>query len=143
MGKVPELDRLLRWAEKRCDREITHSELKASKEHLRSDLGLDNDPVIMAKHIWGFLGQCCAKDAAVLFDNVEVGNGLEVWRKLNAPIVGITDEERVNMRNKVQAPSPVSKVEDIMNKDDIVNMVGIMKITAKYVLGFVPKITTR
>ena len=108
IGRAPDVKPMLKWAEARGDEPISEDDIKAA--------GLvmgEADPMILNHHVWAYLNLNLIGNAELIFNNVKDENGLEVWRKLSLSINSKTEARRMVLKNKVQNPSQVNKMEDV------------------------------
>ena len=95
-SKCVDMGPLLKWAEQQTE-PLTAASIE---EALLSDpevRKITNDPEVLAHHLWGFLNISLTEDAWEIFDNADVGQGLEVWRLLNIDTAKETECELMGM----------------------------------------------
>ena len=109
-SKHPDMTRLLRWAEQ--EREpVTLASLAAARRSLA--LQLTEDPEVLSYHLWGFLNVSLIEDAWLVFSNVEIENGLEVWRTVVLATTQKTQAEVLRLEDAILQPDPVKQATDI------------------------------
>ena len=111
-SKVVDMGALLKWTEQQ--KVPITPETIAEAQRTGGDLNkLVNDPDVLAHFLWGFLNISLTDDAWEIFDNVEVGEGLEVWRLVNVDTTQKTEGELMEMEDLVQNPKRLVKLTDI------------------------------
>jgi len=109
-SKSVDMGPLLKWAEQQVE-PITgvsiHEAMKSDEEMAQ----VEGDPEVLAHHLWGFLNISLVDDAWEIFDSVDVGCGLEVWRLVNIDTTQKTEGELMEMEDLVQNPRKIVKLE--------------------------------
>ena len=112
VGRCADLESLLEWAEK-------HGKIPISRESvadLRGRYGLAHDPVLIAAHLWTFLGLCLKGKAKVIYNaNGRFGlrNGLETWRRLYDFILDGVQLTNLALRDAVHSPARCTKHSEV------------------------------
>jgi hypothetical protein len=103
---------LLKWAEQQTEPIIAASieEAVTSDDEMAK---VNNDPEVLAHFLWGFLNISLTDDAWDIFDNVDIGSGLEVWRLVNLDTTQKTEGELMEMEDLVQNPKRILKLTEI------------------------------
>ena len=110
-SKSVDMGPLLQWAEKQTTPITTASLLEPQK--LKKFPVTTSDPEVLSHHLWGFLNISLLEDAWDIFDNAEIGHGLEVWRLVNIDTMQKTPGELMEMEDLVQNPKRITRVADI------------------------------
>ena len=112
IGKCPDLEYLLRWAESFQHKEITQAQVKDC------GLALDVDPVQASQRIWTWLQLPLMGSGTPELDynNAEALNGMEVWRCLAVPLASKSLPRRFALRDKVQNPKQCSSFAAVLEQ---------------------------
>ena len=76
-GLIPSMKPLLEWAESFGKNPIAQADVASLCLHI------DEDPVILSHLMWNYFNANLIGAAKEIFDNVEMYQGLEVWRKIS------------------------------------------------------------
>ena len=76
VGKLPEIDSLLAWAEKQSTNPITETMERSLELHF------EECPRVLCHQLWAFFIFNLTGAARDIFLNAPEGNGFEVWRKI-------------------------------------------------------------
>ena len=106
--KSVDMGPLLKWAEQQ-EEPITSATIHNAQEDDDEMAKVENDPEVLAHHLWGFLNISLVDDAWEVFGSVDVGSGLEVWRLVNLDTTQKTEGELMEMEDLVQNPKRIQK----------------------------------
>ena len=98
---------LLGWAEKRTE-PITIEEIDEGSWFDKGLTDLVQNPGVMSYFLWGFLNVNLENEAWEILDNIDMENGLEVWRQLTQDSTQLTEGEIYRLEDAVLAPTRVS-----------------------------------
>ena len=107
IGNALDAEALLKMAETATG-EITMHDV-ANLALPSSPVRLTTDPVILSSHIWRYLNQATVKSARAVFENLEVRNGLEAWRRLYRHIHKGSLLQKHTLGMKIQQPAAYLK----------------------------------
>ena len=109
-SRHPDMTKLLNWAEQQREPVTLTSLAVARRSHA---LQLTDDPEVLSYHLWGFLNASLIEDAWLVFSNVEIENGLEVWRSVVLATTQKTQVEVLRLEDGILQPDPVKHATDI------------------------------
>ena len=98
-GFLPVVKPLLEWAEGFGKAQIAQSDVEKLRPHF------DEDPVIISHLMWNYFEANLVGAAKEIFDNVEMYQGLEVWRKISQKINVWGERRRDEFAEVVNNPS--------------------------------------
>ena len=104
IGNAPDAEHLLNFAES--------AQTPIMNQHVASMNGspqLTVDPTILSGHIWKYLNQATVKSARSIFENLEIRNGLEAWRRLYRHIHKGSLLQKHTLGQKIQSPASYLK----------------------------------
>ncbi len=106
VSKCPDIEVLLRWAEKQDTALVTEGMIRSTQ------FMMEEAPVVLSGHIFGFLGACLDGDARTTFDSIPTRlcgsrNGLEAWRALSWRIRQGREFRKNALKEAMDAMKPV------------------------------------
>ena len=104
IGNAPDAEHLLGMAET--------AQGPISNQHVADLTGLPQmnvDPVVLSGHIWKYLNQATVKSARSIFENLEIRNGLEAWRRLYRHIHKGSLLQKHTLGQRIQSPAAYLK----------------------------------
>jgi hypothetical protein len=104
IGNAPDAETLLNMAES-AQGPISMDQVR----NLSFQVQLGVDPAVLSGHIWRYLNQATVKSARRIFENLEVRNGLEAWRRLYRHIHKGSLLQKHNLSVKIQNPAAYIK----------------------------------
>ena len=104
-GLIPAVKPLLEWAESFGKVPISQADV----EGLRYS-NLEEDPVIISHLMWNYFDANLTGAAKEIYDNVEMYQGFEVWRKISQKINVWGERRRDEMAEIVNNPKFTGKV---------------------------------
>ena len=106
-GLIPSMKPLLEWAESFGKNPIAQADVASLCLHI------DEDPVIISHLMWNYFNANLVGAAKEIFDNVDMYQGLEVWRKISQKINVWGERRRDELAEIVNNPKSSGKVEDM------------------------------
>ena len=103
IGRAPDMDSLLRWAEYRNRQEDPKPITRKDVDMQVTVSGID--PSVLDGHLWAFLNLNLTNQAKDVFHNVPGVHGLEVWRRLIGELLSLTDLRQMDLQTVVHAPT--------------------------------------
>ena len=107
IGNAPDAETMLMKAES-ATREITMQDV-ANMAAPGSGINLSVDPMVLSGHIWRYLNQATVKTARSVFENLEVRNGMEAWRRLYRMIHKGSLLQKHTLAMRIQSPGSYLK----------------------------------
>jgi len=104
IGNAPDAEVMLNAAEM-AQRPITMQDVAS----LGGTTRMNVDPVVLSGHIWRYLNQATCKSARSIFENLEVRNGMEAWRRLYRHIHKGSLLQKHTLGLKIQSPATYLK----------------------------------
>ena len=106
VGRTPHMKTFLDWIDRQPDDEITYDILKQVKDSC--ELMVDIDILDASMQMWAYLNMNLQGDALEIFNNVEVLNGAEAWRRIIKPIENAGPAKQKALRIRAWNPKPAT-----------------------------------
>ena len=107
IGRIMILKEMLKWAEDHDNTMVTAEATQSLQVHMAED------PTVVSHLLWAYLGVNLTGAAREIYGNVEQGNGLEVWRRINKHIFSKNEQRRAELYQHVHNPRAAAKPSDV------------------------------
>ena len=109
--KCPDLLPVLNWAESLDDEEVTREAVTAKQMDLEWMIELD--VFELSRAVWGFLNICLSGAARDIFDDADLGDGLNAWRLLVYEFRSSAYVRTTQLRNAVKNVPKCTGLEQV------------------------------
>ena len=107
VSRYPKMHDILQWVEQRGSQTITTMDASALQ------LWIEDDVLVISHLLWGYLNICLTGEALEIFRNVQVSNGLEVWRRLAVNIADKNPARKDDLLNLISNPAKTNNIDEV------------------------------